>query len=59
MKLVTTRAADRIRLYFPSWIWIRIQYTGTDPDPGGKFLRKNKKHARKLVEIDILTFFIK
>ena len=24
-----------IRIYFPSWIRIRIQYADPDPDPGG------------------------
>ena len=30
-----------IRIRFPSWIWIPIQYTETDP--GGKILKKNLK----------------
>ena len=37
-----------IRIHFPSWIRIRIQYA--DPDPGGKNLRGKQKIAKKTEE---------
>ena len=37
---------SRIRIYFPSWIWIRIQYA--NPDPGGKNIKYKQKKCKKI-----------